>query len=139
MIIDATDLVVGRLATTAAKQALLGEKVDIVNCEKAVISGSRPNILAKYKQKRNRATVAKGPYLSKMPDRFIRRIIRGMLPYKNTKGELAFERVMCYIGVPSDLQGKKFDTIKNASIHTKELVKYMTVADLCQELGFGNE
>ncbi len=135
MIIDATDLIVGRLAATAAKQALLGEKVDIINCEKAIISGQRYDIIAKYKTKRNRATVVRGPYLSKMPDRFIRRIIRGMLPYKQEKGEVAFERVMCYIGIPSELNGKKSETVENASIHNKKLMKYMTVADLCKELG----
>ena len=35
MIIDATDLIMGRLASFAAKQALRGEQVEIINVEKA--------------------------------------------------------------------------------------------------------
>ena len=49
MIIDATDLIVGRMGAFAAKKVLLGEKIDIVNCEKAAVSGSRENILAKLR------------------------------------------------------------------------------------------
>ena len=37
MIIDAKNLVLGRMATVVAKEALLGEKIDIINCEKAVV------------------------------------------------------------------------------------------------------
>ncbi len=38
MIIDANNMILGRLASFAAKKALLGEKIDVINCEKAVIS-----------------------------------------------------------------------------------------------------
>ena len=48
MIINADGLITGRLASYAAKQALLGEKVDIINSEKACITGSKPQILEKY-------------------------------------------------------------------------------------------
>ena len=41
MIVDANNLVLGRMATHVAKELLKGEKVDIVNCEKVVVSGSR--------------------------------------------------------------------------------------------------
>ena len=36
--IDATNLILGRLASYAAKKAQLGENVDIINCEAAVIT-----------------------------------------------------------------------------------------------------
>ena len=81
MIIDATNLILGRMAAFAAKKALLGEKVDIINCEKAVVSGSKRDVLARYKQKRERTTI-KGPFFPKVADRFVRRTVRGMLPYK---------------------------------------------------------
>ena len=54
MIIDASDMILGRLATYVAKKALLGEKVDIVNCEKAVITGNKKSIFEKYKQRNER-------------------------------------------------------------------------------------
>ena len=45
MIIDAKNVVLGRLSSFAAKQLLLGEEVDIVNCEEAVLSGKRAPIV----------------------------------------------------------------------------------------------
>ncbi len=135
MIIDATDLIVGRMASYVAKRALQGEKIDIVNCEKAVVSGSVEDIHAKFKQKVNRKTVAKGPYVSRMPDRFVRRIIRGMLPYKKTKGSHAFEGIMCYIGVPSDFNGKKLETIDDANIVKRQITRFVKVEEICKGLG----
>jgi len=40
MIVDASNMILGRMVSYVAKKALLGEKVDIVNCEKAVITGN---------------------------------------------------------------------------------------------------
>lgn len=134
MIIDATDLILGRLAAVAAKKALLGESVIVVNCEKAVISGVRRQIVQAYLTKTHRKTVAHGPYFPRMPDRLVRRTIRGMLPYKKEKGEKAFKRVMCYIGVPKEFQGKS-ESLKSASIYERQITKYVTLADICKELG----
>ena len=46
MIIDAKDLIAGRMGAFVAKQLLLGETVDIVNAEKAVISGKKNVVFA---------------------------------------------------------------------------------------------
>ena len=135
MIIDASNLILGRLATYVAKQSLLGEKVDIVNCEQAVISGGRRNVIAKFKQRRGRVTPFKGPFFPRMPDRFVRRVIRGMLPYKQAKGIDAYARVMCYIGVPSDFKGKDIQTLDRANALKRQTSKFVTVADMCKELG----
>ena len=59
MLIDANNKIVGRLGTVVAKKALLGEKIDIVNAENAVISGRKDVIFAKFKQKVSRGTPAK--------------------------------------------------------------------------------
>jgi large subunit ribosomal protein L13 len=135
MIIDAKDLIVGRLGTYAAKQALQGEKVDIVNVELALVSGTRSDVLAKFKQKRGRTTPAKGPFIARMPDRFVRRIIRGMLPYKQEKGRKAFERIMCYIGVPKGFEGKTFQTVDSANAIKRQTKNYVQIVDICRELG----
>ena len=52
MIIDAKNLIVGRLSTFAAKKAMLGEKVDIVNCDLAVITGRKKWLIEEAKRKR---------------------------------------------------------------------------------------
>lgn len=135
MIINAENLILGRLASYAAKQALLGEKVDIVNCEKAVITGSKSNVLKKYKRKRKMGDTFKGPFFPRMPDRLVRRAIRSMLPYKREKGSNAFKRVMCYISLPSEFKDKNLETIKEANIKKIKNLKYTYIKEISKELG----
>jgi len=132
--IDVTDLILGRFSTVVAKRALMGEKIDLVNCEKAIITGDKVTVYKKYKEQDKRGTPLKGPYLPKMPDRFVRRAIRGMLPYKQEKGKLAFERIMCYLSVPEELKAEKLETIEIANITKSKTFKYITVEELCKLL-----
>src|SRR3989338_6431062 len=98
MIIDANNLVLGRLGSFVAKKALMGEKIDIVNCESSVITGDRHRIFADYKHRLDRGTPVKGPFFYKMPDRFVKRSIRGMLDHKKERGGKAFKNIKCHIG-----------------------------------------
>ena len=41
IIYDASDLIVGRLSSKVAKDALLGKEIVVVNCENSILSGSR--------------------------------------------------------------------------------------------------
>ena len=100
MIINAENLILGRMASKIAKKALLGEKIDIINCEKAVIIGNKKDIQERYKKRREIRTPRWGPHFPRHPEKFVKRAIRGMLPYKQEKGRKAFERVKCYQGVP---------------------------------------
>ncbi len=131
MIIDATNLIVGRIATVVAKKALLGEKIDIINCEKAIMTGSKAEIHARYKKKRAMGIPTKGPFIQRMPDRFVRRIIRGMLPYKQEKGRKAYESIMCYIDVPDELKDQKAETIETANVKKVPNLKYVTIQEIC--------
>ena len=47
-VIDGTNAVLGRLASYAAKQALQGEEIAIVNSEQIIITGNKKNIKAHY-------------------------------------------------------------------------------------------
>jgi len=47
--VDASNQVLGRLASTVAKKLLEGYKVIIVNSEKAVLSGERNRVIEGYK------------------------------------------------------------------------------------------
>ena len=135
MIINAENLIVGRLSTYVAKKALLGEKVNIVNCEKAVITGSRKEIITKYLRKSKRGTPQKGPFMPKRPDMFVRRIIRGMLPYKKERGKKAFQNIMCYISIPDNFKNEKLENLKKADISKLTNLKYIQVQNLVKQLG----
>lgn len=135
MIIDATDLILGRMASKIAKLSLLGEKIEVVNCEKAVITGEKSYLLRRYKQRKDRGIPLKGPYFPRMPDRIVRRTIRGMLPYKQGRGKEAFKNVMCHIGIPDELKDKKAETIKEANISKVPSLRYLSVGEISKVLG----
>ncbi len=136
MIIDATDLIMGRLAAVVAKKAILGEKIDILNCEKAVITGNRDNILAEYKKRFDLGrNPYKGPFFPRASDRLVRRAIRGMLPYKQEKGKKAYKEVMCYVGIPEQFKGQKLETVAAANVSKLKNYKYMEIGVLAKLLG----
>lgn len=135
MIIDATNSIVGRIATVAAKQALLGEEIRVVNCEKAYITGRKKFITDDYLRKRKQGTWATGPFYHRQPDRLVRRIIRGMLPYKQEKGKSAFKRIMCYMGVPEEFKNQEMLIIENALISKVPNLKYVSIKEISQLLG----
>jgi large subunit ribosomal protein L13 len=135
MIINAENLILGRMATFVAKQALLGEDIHIVNCEKALITGDKKKILLKYKEKRQSKKPQKGPFILRRADRFVKRTIRGMLPYKQEKGRKAFKKILCYVHVPEKFQDKKLETIEKASISKVPNLKYITTGEICKHMG----
>ena len=135
MIIDARNLILGRLATIAAKKAILGEDIHIINCENAVISGSKKNVLLNYKTKANRGSQFKGPFIPKTSDRFVKRAIRNMLPYKKPRGREAFNRIKCHRGIPTTMKDKKPETLKAAEFSKLPTLKYVTVEYICKHLG----
>src|SRR3989344_4297257 len=104
MIINAENLVLGRLATFAAKKAMQGDMVEVVNSEKAIITGRKEDILQRYERKRRRGDPHHGPYFPIEPERILRRTIRGMIPHKQPKGKEAFKNVKCYKGIPASLR-----------------------------------
>ena len=134
MIIDAKDLIAGRIATVAAKKALLGEEVSIVNAELAVITGRKKNIMEKYKARANRGNPHHGPFQPKTPDKMLRRMIRGMLPHKQGKGKLALKRIKCYKGIPEEFKNKKLETIEKANIAKIQNLRYLSIGQICQSL-----
>ncbi len=137
MIIDATNTILGRLATYAAKQALLGEDVVVINSEKAIVSGEKQQVFARYQQQFARGVPSKGPFILRMPDRLVRRTIRGMLPYKIPRGVEAYKRVMCYVGVPAEFEGKLAEAVVIDDASKKKLpnTKYVTVGQIATNLG----
>jgi large subunit ribosomal protein L13 len=129
IIIDAENLLLGRFATFAAKQALLGQEVKVINCEKALISGKQSTTLKEIKQDSLRGNPVKGPFIPKMADRYVRRVIRGMLPYKQARGAEAFKRVMCYVGVPEEFKDQKPVELPQASFTKLPNLRYLSVGE----------
>ncbi|MFW9981161.1 MAG: 50S ribosomal protein L13 [Candidatus Thorarchaeota archaeon] len=137
-VFDAENMVVGRLGAKAAKAAILGEQVVVVNAEKAIITGDRRTVIDAWKEKFNVRTSynpKRGPLHERRPDKMVRKIFRGMLPWPTPRGKAAYKRIKVYIGVPDQyaksekivLEGAKYSSLKR---------KFITVADLSHELGW---
>jgi large subunit ribosomal protein L13 len=131
-IIDASGATLGRIGTNAAKRLLNGEEVAVINSEKAIISGKKPMIKEHYKHKRDLGTYRKGPFFPRMPDQIVKRTIRGMIPYQTPHGRAAYKKLRCYIGIPKEFEGKKFEVVKEAE---KQPINFMTVEELSKSLG----
>ena len=135
MIINAENLILGRLASFVAKKALLGEKIDIVNCESAIITGRKKEILGRYKEKREKGDPLHGPFIRRKADGFVKRVIRGMLPHKQEKGRKALKRIKCFIGMPEQFKDKKLETVENANVSKMQNLKYLKVKRVLESLG----
>lgn len=129
MIVDATDAILGRLASKVAKELLKGNQITIINAEKVVVSGNHKASVRRFFEKRKRGDPRKGPFYPKYPEGIVRRVIRGMLPYKKDKGRKAFKRLKVYRDSHS-LKGEKITKTSN------ELrAKYTILGEICKELG----
>ncbi len=131
-IIDAENAVMGRLASKVAKLALLGEKVIVVNADKAVVTGEPNKLIRSYVEKFDIGTPQHGPKWPRRPDTILRRTIRGMLP-KNTRGKEALARVEVYIGVPEEYSNN-VEKISGVEKNPME-IKYITLGELSRRIG----
>jgi large subunit ribosomal protein L13 len=112
VVIDATDIVLGRLATHAA--ALLrgkhkptfaphldsGDFVIIVNAEKVALTGSKRDQKLAYRHSGYPGGLTAVSYvelLEKHPTRAVEKAIRGMLP-KNSLGRAQIKKLKVYAG-----------------------------------------
>jgi large subunit ribosomal protein L13 len=134
-IIDATGLILGRLSSFVAKRLLQGEKIIVLNAEKAIISGKRLSRVNEAKTFLEVGHPRKGPYHPRRPDRILRRTVRGMLPRRKPKGQEAYRRLSVYLGVPEEFKGKEMQTIPSANAE-KLGCPYITLGELAKEIGW---
>lgn len=134
IVIDASNKIAGRLASFVAKELLKGNRVIIVNVEKAIISGDREDIIEEFKKRRERGDPYKGPFYPKYPDEIFRRIVRGMLPYKKDRGKIALKNLKIFYGLPNEYKDKIMDVkIKSADDLTR--VGYLTLEEISLAIG----
>lgn len=133
IIIDAENAIVGRLGSVAAKELLKGREVIIINCEKAIISGSKENIVERVLGLRamGRGGSMKGPKISKLPERLFKRMLRGMLPWDKPKGRQAYKRLRCYVGA----DGANIKDMKKVKkLNYENPLKFVTIKELSKSL-----
>ncbi|WP_068265911.1 50S ribosomal protein L13 [Janibacter limosus] len=111
-IIDATDVVLGRLAsqtaillrgkhkTTFAPHADMGDFVIIINADKIALTGSKATKKLSYRHSGFPGGLSSMNYtemLAKHPTRAVEKAIQGMLP-RNTLGRQQLSKLKVYVG-----------------------------------------
>ena len=134
-LVNADGLILGRMASLVAKKLLNGEKVIIVNAEKAVISGKKRSKVAEAKEFLEVGAPKRGPFHYRRPDRILRKTVRGMLPFKQPKGKIALKKLRVFISVPEDLKDHQMVSFKEAQV-AKLNGPYFTLAHLAKEIGW---
>ncbi|MEM7826470.1 MAG: 50S ribosomal protein L13 [Candidatus Aenigmatarchaeota archaeon] len=134
IIYDAENQILGRLCSKIAKDLLNGEKVFVVNCEKAVVSGNPKSVVERYLKKIHRGDPIHGPFFPRTPDGIFRRTVRGMLPWHKAKGRKAYKNLKVFIGIPEELKDKEMKKVEEANA-SKLKVKSITLEELSLSLG----
>lgn len=137
-VIDASGLILGRMASVVAKRLLAGESIVIVNAEKATLSGRRVSRVREAKAFLDVGHPGKGPFHPRRPDQIVRRTVRGMLPHRLPKGQAALKRLRVFLGVPLEFKDATFQTIHGADVN-KLKCPYVTVGEFAKEIGYKAE
>jgi len=132
-VIDARDCILGRVASEVATRALDGERIAVVNAEKAVITGGEDDVTATY-QKRVEVGSDKGPEYPGRPDGIFKRSIRGMLPHKRPRGREAYENVRVYVGNPYE-DDREAEALPDTSLDRLSNIRFVTLGDVSESIG----
>lgn len=131
VVIDAKNATLGRLASYVSKRLLLGSKIAIINCNECVIVGNPSTIIKEYQKKvARKGSSMKGPFFPKIPERIVKRSIRGMLPdYRIGRGKILYSRVRCFNTTPAEFaDAEKINSGKpkiSKTMKLKELSGYL--------------
>ena len=129
IVVDGKGHLMGRLASIVAKQLLSGKKIVVVRGEQIVVSGSikRNKVKqAQFLKKRHNTNPKKGPIHFKSPARMFWRTLRGTLPHKTVRGQLALAKLavsICLSGSATRL-----------SLPDTAVVCNCSVGDICLEI-----
>jgi large subunit ribosomal protein L13 len=134
-VIDGNGMIFGRLASRIAKKVLSGEEVQLINAERMVISGDPKSLTKKFQMRRlaqNKGTPEHSPHWPRVPHMLVKRMLRGMLPWKSARGRAAYKKLMVYSGNPKNL-------VPGAALENPERkkgAKSMTILQLSKMLGY---
>jgi large subunit ribosomal protein L13 len=142
IIVDASNCIAGRICSNVSKLLIQGNRVAIINSERAMLSGNRYKTIEDYKKYLEVGSVTNpihGPYHPRRPDRILTKMVRGMISRRKSSGILAFKRLRVYIGMPTELQSSKEIKIFDDAKITKSESYYITIGDIAKQIGWKGE
>jgi large subunit ribosomal protein L13 len=138
IVVDATNCIAGRMCSHVSKLLLQGNKVTIVNAEKAMLSGNRYKTIDSYKEHLEINSVTNpihGPFHPRRPDTILSKMVRGMIPKRKPDGMTAFKRLRVYMGIPQDMKDAKMKSFEDSKI-TKPQSYYISIAEVAKQIGW---
>jgi large subunit ribosomal protein L13 len=141
IVIDATNCIAGRMCSHVSKLLLEGNRVAIVNAEKAMLSGNRYKTIDSYKEHLEINSVTNpihGPFHPRRPDTILSKMVRGMVPKRKSHGIRAFKHLRVYMGVPEDMKGANMKSFDDSKI-TKPESYYISVGEVAKQIGWKGE
>lgn len=146
IVVDATNMKLGRMASYVAKNLIQGKRVVVINAEKAVVTGTKKAILKRYLmllgRSQKRSIHRPGVWYPRAADKLVWYTIVRMLPKKKPKGRMAASRLRVYVNVPEKYKDAKPVTFEDAKLTSSRsrsgrLIRYMTVEQISRELKGG--
>lgn len=141
IVVDATNCIAGRMCSHVSKLLLEGNRVAIVNAEKAMLSGNRYMTIDSYKEHLEINSVTNpihGPFHPRRPDTILSKMVRGMVPKRKPNGVGAFKRLRVYMGVPEDMRGANTKSFDDSKI-TKPESYYISIGEVAKQIGWKGE
>lgn len=141
IIVDAANCIAGRICSHVSKLLLQGNRVVILNAEKAMLSGNRYKTIELYKEHLEINSVTNpihGPFHPRRPDTILTKMVRGMVPKRKTSGIEAFKRLRVYIGIPEEMKNIKVESFIDSKI-TKPASYYITIGEVAKQIGWKGE
>ena len=141
VVVDATNCIAGRMCSHVSKLLLQGNRVAVVNAEKAMLSGNRYKTIELYKEHLGINSVTNpihGPFHPRRPDTILSKMVRGMVPKRKPSGIVAFKRLRVYMGVPERIKGAKMQSFADSKI-TKPESYYISVGEVAKQIGWKGE
>ena len=135
--VNAEGLIVGRMCSKVAKRLLNGEEVIILNAEKAVFSGKKKSKVLEAHIFLEVGAPMRGPFHYRRPDRFLRKTVRGMVPFRLPKGKSAYKRLKVFMGVPIEFKDQVMITFDEAQSSNLK-GPHFTLGELASEIGWNN-
>jgi large subunit ribosomal protein L13 len=141
IVVDATNCIAGRMCSHVSKLLLQGNRVTVVNVERAMLSGNRYKTINSYKEHLEINSVTNpihGPFHPRRPDTIISKMVRGMIPKRKSDGIEAFKRLRVYMGVPEAMKGASMKSFDDSKI-TKPESYYISIAEVANQIGWKGE
>ena len=133
--VNAQGLIVGRMSSKVAKRLLNGEEAIILNAEKAVFSGKKKSKVLEAHVFLEVGAPMRGPFHYRRPDRYLRKTVRGMVPFKQPKGKEAYKRLKVFMGIPREFKDQQMITFEEASSANLK-GPHFTLYELSKEIGW---